>query len=174
MTLQILTLTSEMFDKRPSSSSIDTIIIHSMYSPDSSDQLSVQACKNSLDAHGVSSHYLIGLDGAIYRCVDEEFRAWHAGESCMPTPHDQRTAVNAFSIGIELIGNEEQDFSDAQYSALIELTNDIMSRRTITSIYGHCDIAPDRKTDPWGFDWTRFLSGLHTDTSSLNTPLSPA
>ena len=51
--------------------------------------------------HGeVSSHYLIGDDksATVYKLMDENQRAWHAGES----QWQGRTWLNSSSIGIEI------------------------------------------------------------------------
>src|SRR5689334_2359783 len=47
----------------------------------------------------VSSHYLIGEDGQVFRPVPEEKRAWHAGRAHWRGIDD----VNSASIGIELV-----------------------------------------------------------------------
>ncbi len=70
-----------------------------------------------------------------------------------------RERCNDFSIGIELEGTDTLAYTDAQYQqlaavtrALIDCYPDIAKNMT-----GHCDIAPDRKTDPGpAFDWARF------------------
>ncbi|MCI5119706.1 MAG: hypothetical protein D3908_00625 [Candidatus Electrothrix sp. AUS4] len=127
------------------------------------------SCKECLDKHGVSSHYLIDLSGAIWQLVLEEKKAWHAGISQMPG--DGRECVNDFSIGIELIGSEDTDFTDAQYQALTLLTKDILTRHPISYVYGHCDIAPNRKTDPWGLDWKRYQRDVqHNSKIGLRFP----
>jgi AmpD protein len=133
---------------------IDTIIIHSMHNPNAVNCFSPESCKEILDEFGVSAHYLIDLAGVVWRLVPEEKMAWHAGVSKMPGA-DLRERVNDFSIGIELIGDEETPFTDAQYQTLAVLLRDIASRHPISNILGHTDIAPDRKTDPWGLDWER-------------------
>jgi N-acetylmuramoyl-L-alanine amidase len=99
----------------------------------------------------VSCHYLIHKNGTIYRLVEEEKRAWHAGVSCWK----ERENINDYSIGIELdsLGN---DFPVPQMLSLITLINDIRTRYYIpnTHILGHSDIAPGRKDDPSEhFDW---------------------
>ncbi|MBP8236404.1 MAG: N-acetylmuramoyl-L-alanine amidase, partial [Pseudomonas sp.] len=54
----------------------------------------------------VSSHYLIGeAPPTIYRLVDENRRAWHAGDS----QWQGRTWLNGTTIGIELVN---QGFTD--------------------------------------------------------------
>ncbi|WP_324732692.1 N-acetylmuramoyl-L-alanine amidase [Pseudomonas paeninsulae] len=112
----------------------------------------------------VSSHYLIGDTPAIiYRLVDENRRAWHAGES----QWQGRTWLNASTIGIELVnrgysdgpnGRQWQPFAPAQIEALVELLKDIMQRHQLApgSILAHSDVAPQRKVDPGPlFPWKR-------------------
>jgi len=112
----------------------------------------------------VSSHYLIGESPAtIYRLVDEDRRAWHAGES----EWQGRTWLNSSSIGIELVNQGYVDgpqgrlwypYSEQQIDALIELLKDIMARHGLApgAIVGHSDIAPQRKVDPGPlFPWKR-------------------
>ncbi|MGY4814402.1 N-acetylmuramoyl-L-alanine amidase [Pseudomonas chlororaphis subsp. piscium] len=116
--------------------------------------------------HGqVSSHYLIGDDKAatIYKLVDEQYRAWHAGES----QWQGRTWLNSSSIGIEIVNPGFRDlptgrvwypYSEAQVQSLIVLLKDISKRNNIAPqhIIGHSDIAPLRKLDPGPlFPWKR-------------------
>ncbi|MDI2592983.1 N-acetylmuramoyl-L-alanine amidase [Pseudomonas sp. 681] len=119
--------------------------------------------------HGqVSSHYLIGDDshGTIYKLVDENLRAWHAGES----EWQGRTWLNSSSIGIEIVNPGFRDtpagrvwypYSEAQVQSLIVLLKDIIKRNNITPehIIGHSDIAPLRKLDPGPlFPWKRLAA----------------
>ncbi|TLX62207.1 N-acetylmuramoyl-L-alanine amidase [Stutzerimonas nosocomialis] len=118
-----------------------------------------------LGGNDVSTHYLIGQSPAtIYRMVDEDRRAWHAGES----EWQGRTWLNATSIGIELINLGYQEgpdgsrlwypFGEEQVDALVVLLKDIMQRHGLKpgAIIGHSDIAPQRKVDPGPmFPWKR-------------------
>jgi N-acetylmuramoyl-L-alanine amidase len=112
----------------------------------------------------VSSHYLIAeAPATIYRLVDENRRAWHAGDS----QWRGRTWLNSTTIGIELVnqgfydtanGRYWQPFAPAQIDALIILLKDIMQRHQLApgSIIAHSDIAPQRKVDPGPlFPWKR-------------------
>lgn len=153
-TITINSLPTDQFEERPKDIKIDTLIIHSMHNPEAKDHFSALSCKECLDMYGVSSHYMIDYSGTVWQLVSEEQKAWHAGISKMP--EDGREGVNNFSIGIELIGSEDTDFTDAQYNSLALLTKDILSRHPLQYIYGHCDVAPGRKTDPWRFDWSRY------------------
>lgn len=117
-----------------------------------------------LKGDGVSSHYLIDESPAtIYRLVEENRRAWHAGDS----QWKGRTWLNSSSIGIELVnrgyiegeqGRLWYPYSDEQIDALIVLLKDIMQRHGLKpgAIIGHSDIAPQRKVDPGPtFPWKR-------------------
>ncbi|MEO8639905.1 N-acetylmuramoyl-L-alanine amidase [Pseudomonas sp.] len=120
--------------------------------------------------HGeVSSHYLIGDDkgATIYKLMDENLRAWHAGES----EWQGRTWLNSSSIGIEIVnpgfkelpsgGRFWYPYSEDQVQSLILLLKDISKRYAINprSIIGHSDIAPLRKLDPGPlFPWKRLAA----------------
>ena len=115
--------------------------------------------------HGpVSSHYLIGdTPPTIYKLVDENQRAWHAGES----QWKGRTWLNSSSIGIEIVNKGFRDtpqgrvwypYTEGQVQPLIALLKDISTRYKIDprNIIGHSDIAPLRKLDPGPlFPWKR-------------------
>lgn len=150
---------------------IDTVVIHSMYAKDAEgdDQYSTLACLEVLNSLGLSTHYFIDRLGKVTRSVDEIRQAWQAGKSKMPSP-DAREGVNLFSVGIELIGREEDGFTDEQYISLVGLVAQIMGRLPIRSIVGHSDIATaevrakvggEPKTDPGvNFDWELFANLL--------------
>jgi len=143
------------YNERPKGGEIDTLVLHSMYAG-GADRFSWEACWAVLDSARVSAHYLITREGSVVGLVPEERRAWHAGVSKMPFPFDERENVNHFSIGIELLGDEVSGFTSNQYHSLALLTETIMRRHPITSIVAHSDVSPDRKTDPWQFDWNAF------------------
>ncbi|TQV83016.1 1,6-anhydro-N-acetylmuramyl-L-alanine amidase AmpD [Aliikangiella coralliicola] len=108
----------------------------------------------------VSAHLYIRRRGEIIQFVPFQKRAWHAGVSNFKG----RENCNDFSIGIELEGTDELEYTDEQYDALIEVTRYLQQKYpkiTNGRIVGHCDIAPQRKTDPGeSFDWTRYLDSL--------------
>lgn len=112
----------------------------------------------------VSSHYLIEEDGQVYRLVNEDRRAWHAGVSHWAGVD----TLNGCSIGIEIVnpGHEwgYRAFPEVQMQAVERLVADIIRRRAIPleRVVGHSDIAPTRKDDPGElFDWRRLaVAGL--------------
>ncbi len=106
----------------------------------------------------VSAHYVVGEDGAVWRLVAEEKRAWHAGVSYWAGATD----INARSVGIEIVnpGHEfgYRPFPEAQMAAVEELLGGIVARHGIATsrVVGHSDVAPSRKQDPGElFDWPR-------------------
>ena len=107
----------------------------------------------------VSAHFYIDRQGDLLQFVSTDKRAWHAGVSSFRGKNN----VNDFSIGIELEGTDFIPYTDEQYLTLSRLARDIMLEYPIKedAIIGHCDIAPDRKTDPGAsFDWCRFRASL--------------
>ena len=138
---------------------IDTIIIHTSYDALGVDPYSVEGIIEEYRIYGVSAHYLIDRQGNIFRLVKEKDIAYHAGQGTMP---DGRTAINNFSIGIELVNLEDGELNEIQYEQLIELIKSINSRFEIKNILGHNQIAPGRKTDPWNFDWLKFNEKLRS------------
>lgn len=98
----------------------------------------------------VSAHYTVGRDGVVFRHVDIEKRAWHAGKSSWRGIKD----MNSASIGIEIEnpGHEHgyQPFPMEQIQAVINLAQEIIKQYRIVpqNILAHSDVAPDRKEDP--------------------------
>jgi len=136
---------------------IDTIIIHSSYDALGDNPYSVDGVIYEYKIYGVSPHYLIDREGTISRLVKEENIAYHAGGGKMP---DGRTNINSFSIGIELINTKTVGPDEAQYSSLVKLVKPLKSKYGIKNILGHSEISPERKTDPWNFDWQKFNEKL--------------
>ena len=112
----------------------------------------------------VSSHYLVAVDPpTIYRLVDENQRANHAGVSFWGRRH----MLNPSSIGIEIVnlgyvetseGRRYFPYPPAQIDAVVALVRDIVQRHRIPPerVLGHSDIAPGRKPDPGPlFPWKR-------------------
>jgi len=108
----------------------------------------------------VSSHLFIDREGLLTQFVPFDRAAWHAGVS----EFKGRDNCNEFSIGIELEGTDDLEYSSNQYKTLIEVTKALMEAYPNISennIVGHQDIAPVRKTDPGeAFDWDLYKSSL--------------
>ena len=132
---------------------IDTLVIH--YTASLSMEGTIAWFKNP-DAQ-VSAHYVIGRDGRIVQMVNDNDVAWHAGASKLYG----RIGVNAFSIGIELVGTADSGFTDSQLRELYTQIALIVTRYQVQSdhVVGHKFISPGRKIDPDGyhnqFNWAK-------------------
>jgi AmpD protein len=108
----------------------------------------------------LSAHFLVDRRGRVTQFVETDRAAHHAGVSSWRG----RTGCNAFSVGIELVGDGEHPFTARQYAALARLCRDLRRahpRISVRRIVGHSDVAPGRKTDPGPlFDWKRFRRDL--------------
>ncbi len=95
----------------------------------------------------VSAHIVIYRDGGIIQYVPFHRRAWHAGQSC----YKGREGCNDFSIGIELVGSDEDCYTACQYYVLAGVIKALWKAYPSLKghdVVGHSDIAPHRKTDP--------------------------
>lgn len=131
---------------------IDTIIIHSSYNILGGDEYDLDKTILEYKQYGVSPHYVIDRKGDIFRLVQDNNIAYHAGVSKIP---DGRTGVNDFSIGIELLNTEKDEFTKNQYNSVNYLIAILRRDYKIKYILGHNQIAPERKTDPWNMDWNK-------------------
>ena len=116
-----------------------------------------------IQAIRVSPHLFIDRTGTVLQFVSVHRRAWHAGRSRFAG----RDNCNDFSIGIELEGVDELNYTDQQYQSLTLVTR-AMRRAypaiTDDRIVGHCDVAPGRKSDPGpAFDWAYFRAALNNE-----------
>ncbi len=162
-------------DERPPGCGVELVVIHGISLPPGQyggpeiDQFFTNCLDQAAHpyftemAHlKVSSHLLIRRDGELVQYVPLSKRAWHAGESC----YRGRAACNDFSVGIELEGQDEEPYTDAQYARLADVVSRLLASfpgLSTDAITGHSDIAPGRKTDPGpGFDWDRFRSMLES------------
>jgi N-acetylmuramoyl-L-alanine amidase len=150
--MRIRDLPSPNQDDRPAGQVIDMLVLH--YTGMESGQAAIDRLRDPLAA--VSSHYVVEEDGSVFRLVEEERRAWHAGISHWRGA----SGLNGRSIGIEIVnpGHEfgYRPFPALQMAAVCDLCLDILSRHPIAprDVVAHSDVAPDRKDDPGElFDW---------------------
>jgi N-acetylmuramoyl-L-alanine amidase len=150
--MDVIDAPSPNHDERPPGGAVDMLVLHYTGMRDGGAALA----RLRDPAARVSAHYLIEEDGRVFRLVDEDRRAWHAGISCWAGERD----INGVSIGIELVnpGHEfgYRAFPDAQMAALAELCRGLLERHPVppARIVGHADVAPARKQDPGElFDW---------------------
>lgn len=135
---------------------------------------------NIFKQYGVGAHYLIARDGTIYRLVNENRNAYHAGKGSLIDYPLYKDKLNRHSIGIEIlaIGSEEEmkqyisseiyrsipkdniGYTAKQYTALNSLLPGILERHDIKTdrrhIIGHDEYSVGTKEDPGIlFDWSK-------------------
>ena len=143
-------------DKKPSihfnerKTPISMLVFHSS-------AFDVEKAIKSYDDAEVSAHYLIGYDGTLVHCVDENNRAWHTGVAYWRGTEND---LNSSSIGIEVLHPTlgQTPFDEAQIEKLVHFCKKIIKKHNITpeNIVGHSDISPLRKPDPGlAFPWKR-------------------
>lgn len=137
---------------------VDCIVLHSLSAinvPSARNKYGLQECYDLLARYRFSAHYLIGRnEGEAWQLVPYNLIAWHAGQSVWRG----RQGVNNFSLGVELIGSEAlSNYTDWQYEELARWLVAQSQRHYLTwaEITTHAEIAPGRKTDPWGLDMER-------------------
>lgn len=167
---------SPNYNLRPVGITPDLVVLHNISLPpgqftgDYIDQLFMNCLDSKahpyfaqLEGLKVSAHLLIRRDGEMLQYVNLLARAWHAGLSSYAGVAD----CNNNSIGIELEGCDEQQYSDQQYSQLVSVLKAIQQTWpacTTERIIGHADIAPGRKTDPGAaFDWLGLQAALKAE-----------
>lgn len=168
---------------KPRTENITHVVIHFISNAVSKpqDPYNVQDIYRIFLNNGVSTHYMIGRNGEVYRLADENRVAYHAGKGNLPGFPAYENKLNEYSIGIELLAIGTLDemlpflsaqtyesispsdigYTDAQYRSLNLLLDGIIKRhpaigRDRQHIVGHDEYAPGRRTDPGKlFDWSR-------------------
>ena len=132
--------------KKKLKNSIKIIVIH--YTGMQSERESIIRLCNPKSK--VSSHFLINQNGKVYRLVQDNQIAWHAGKSCWGNYKN----LNKNSIGIELVNKGHRfgytNFRKKQLLSLTRICKSLIKKYKIKkkNIVGHSDIAPLRKIDP--------------------------
>lgn len=98
---------------RPLRKSTRFIILHTT-------EGSARGSLEKLRANG-ECHYVVDRDGRVYRIIDRRRVAFHAGRSMW----EGQTDLDSCSIGIEVVGYHNKEFTAEQYRALRELLDDL-------------------------------------------------
>ena len=132
------TFKSMNFDNRSKKSKIKYIIIHYTETKNVYDAIKLLCSKKRM----VSSHYVIDLDGKIYKLVEDTKRAWHAGLSSWKNEKN----LNETSIGIEIVNEGEQNkkrYPKIQIKSVILLLKYLKDKFKInkSNILAHSDLS---------------------------------
>ncbi|WP_410497015.1 peptidoglycan recognition family protein [Cellulosilyticum sp. ST5] len=113
---------------------IKNIVVHWIGNAGSTAENNAKYFNSLKDGRGTyaSSHYIIGNDGVVIRCVPENEVAYHA------------SSANNYSIGIEVCHPDNTGkYTDAAYKALIELLVDLCGKYKLEptqAIIRHYDV----------------------------------
>ena len=129
---------------------IRNIVVHWVGNAGSTAENNAKYFDSLKDGRGTyaSSHYIIGNDGVVIRCVPESEVAYHA------------SSANSYSIGIEVCHPDNTGkYTDVAYKSLIELLVDLCTRYKLDpkqSIIRHYDVSGKdcpkyyvKNTDAW-------------------------
>ena len=144
----------EVYDG-PEPREVTVIILHSTYFV-GEDPYDIDGIIAQYTEYGVATHYVISPDGTVYRLVNDNDRAYHAGSGTMP---DGRTGINGFSIGISLNNTDTVGPNEVQYDTLVQLILLLEEKYMIEQILGFNEVS-DRFNTPWLFDWEKFREKL--------------
>ncbi len=145
---------SSHFDDRPPGMTVDTVVLHATTFGSMEESVAFFLAPTT----EVSTHFVVGRDGAVVQLVPVEKRAWHAGKSRLQGVEH----VNDFSVGIELVNRNDgvEPYPEVQVQAAAGIVRLLRSRYAIPDdrIVSHAEVAtpPGRKTDPIGLDLSRF------------------
>lgn len=101
--------------KRPRRPHTDYIVLHTTEGEEAGSLHKVQRLGET--------HYFVGVTGKVYRIIDKDRIATHAGRSMW----QGHSVIDNYSIGIEVVGHYDQDMAGPQYAALRELLRQLKS-----------------------------------------------
>lgn len=107
------------------------IVLHTTEAP-------ARSSLNKLSDRG-EAHYCVTEDGGVYRIVDRDREAFHAGRSMWRGVED----VDKFSVGIECVGYHNKPMPTAQLAAIRELVKELqaMYRLSDDKVVSHSQVA---------------------------------
>lgn len=152
---------SPNFNQRPPGTVVSCVVLHATASKNTAGDVEWCCTPKPRNPNPVSYHAIVDRDGTVYRLVEAERRAWHAGVSSF----EGRSNVNAFSLGLSFANKNDgvEPYTDEQYAAAAEtIAGWVQLYPAITRdrVTTHAAIAQPkgRKTDPAGFDVDRLLN----------------
>ena len=139
---------------------IKNIVVHWIGNAGSTAENNAKYFNSLKDGRGTyaSSHYIIGNDGVVIRCVPENEVAYHA------------SSANSYSIGIEVCHPDNTGkYTDLAYKSLIELLVDLCNRYKLEPMK-----AIIRHNDVTGKDCPRYYVKNQSEWKKLKQDVSDA
>ena len=117
--------------ERPVRASTELIVLHTT-------EAAAKGSLSKLSERG-EAHYCVTEDGSVYRIVDRDREAFHAGRSMW----NGREDVDKFSIGIECVGYHDQSMPLVQLLAIRDLVKELkaMYRLSDDRVVCHSNVA---------------------------------
>ncbi len=111
--------------------STELIVLHTTEAP-------ANSSLNKLSNRG-EAHYCVTEEGTVYRIVDRDKEAFHAGRSMWRGKED----VDKFSIGIECVGYHNKPMGMVQLVAIRQLVKELKSMYRLSDdrVVCHCHVA---------------------------------
>jgi len=111
--------------------STELIVLHTTEAP-------ARSSLNKLCDRG-EAHFCVTEEGSVYRIVDRDREAFHAGRSMWNGKED----VDKFSVGIECVGYHNKSMSTVQLAAIRDLVKELqrMYRIPDERVVSHCHVA---------------------------------
>ena len=111
--------------------STELIVLHTTEAPE-------RSSINKVSERG-ECHYVVTEDGSIYRIIDRDKEAFHAGRSMWNGKED----VDKFSIGIECVGYHDKEMGIVQLRAISKLVKELQKLYRIpdAKVVAHSHIA---------------------------------
>lgn len=111
--------------------STELIVLHTTEAPSTSSL-------NKLSDRG-EAHYCVTPEGTVYRIVDRDKEAFHAGRSMWRGKED----VDKFSIGIECVGYHNKPMGTVQLVAIRQLVKELKAMYDLSDdrVVCHCHVA---------------------------------
>jgi len=104
----------------------ELIVLHTTEAP-------AKSALNKLSDRG-EAHFCVVEDGTVYRIVDRDREAFHAGRSMW----SGKSNVDSFSIGIEVVGFHDRPITREQLAALRELVKELQGLYNIDDAHVVC------------------------------------
>lgn len=157
---------------RKRSGGIRHLVLHSTETGRPADARTIIRSWNNIGRSHPGTQYLVDRDGTIVQTADPNYATIHVND---------RSAIrgvnNDNSIGIELVRQGKQKYTQKQLDSLVALVDYVKDRFNITKVYGHGEIQPSDRTDPVAFNWARFsknLASIHNSQLESETAYNEA
>ena len=111
--------------------STELIVLHTTEAP-------ARSSLNKLSDRG-EAHFCVTEEGQVYRIVDRDKEAFHAGRSMWCGKED----VDKYSIGIECVGYHDKPMASVQLNAIATLVKELKAMYHIADdhVVSHCHVA---------------------------------